>query len=174
MNEAATSVPRAPKEINLSPADKAKFWGRINKDGPIQPHMDSPCWIWTAGKFRKGYGSIKVSGKSLYTHRVAWVLANGPIPSGLDVLHRCDNPACVRVDHLFLGTNADNVRDRENKGRGVTFSGEAHNMAKLTSAKVDEIRALYAAGGIKQCELAERFGVRQAAISSIVLRKIWT
>ena len=174
MKEAIETVPCTRKEIKLSPADEAKFWSRINKDGPTMPHMESSCWQWMAGKFRKGYGSFKINGKARRSHCVAWMLTNGAMPGNLHVLHRCDNPACCRPDHLFLGTNADNVRDRENKGRGHTFSGEAHKMAKLTAAQVVEIRALYAAGGIKQCELAKRFSVTQTNISNILLRKIWT
>jgi hypothetical protein len=173
MKEATESLPRAPKEIKLSPIDEVKFWSRIDKNGPTMPHMDSPCWIWTAGKFARGYGSFKVAGIANRTHRVAWVLANGQIPDGLHALHRCDVRACCRADHLFLGTNADNVRDRESKGRGNCLKGEAHNQAKLTVVKVAEIRALYAAGGITQCQLAKQFDVTQATISNILLHKIW-
>jgi HNH endonuclease len=78
--------------------------------------LESPCIEWT--KFRlRGYGLQKFRGKTRLAHRVAWMLANGEIPDGLCVLHRCDNPPCVNVDHLFLGTHADNVADKMAKGR---------------------------------------------------------
>lgn len=75
------------------------------------------CLEWSGYRDRKGYGQLRHAGRTRFAHRVAWSAANGPIPDGLCVLHRCDNPSCVRADHLFLGTNADNVRDRDAKGR---------------------------------------------------------
>ena len=77
----------------------------------------SACIEWTGSRNPKGYGQKKVGGKTIFAHRWAWEQANGPIPDGLHVLHTCDNPPCVNVDHLFLGTNADNVKDRDAKGR---------------------------------------------------------
>lgn len=100
--------------------DDPLFWAKVNKDGPtLRPEL-GPCWEWTGYRAR-GYGVMRRA--SLYrfqiaTHRYSWMLANGPIPDGLLVCHRCDNPPCVRPDHLFLGTTADNTRDRDAKGRG--------------------------------------------------------
>lgn len=144
----------------------------------MMPNMETPCWQWMAGKFRKGYGSFRVGAKKFITQRVSWTLSNGPIPhdgshNGICVCHKCDNPACVRVDHLFLGTNADNVRDKESKGRGNPPSGEAHGMSRLTESKVREIRALYAAGGISTTKLAARFGASQPNVHKVIQRKIW-
>jgi hypothetical protein len=76
------------------------------------------CWLWTAAHDRDGYGSIYVDGKKEQAHRVAYALFVGPVPEGDWVLHRCDTPACVNPDHLYLGTNKQNVADRENRGRG--------------------------------------------------------
>lgn len=87
-----------------------RFWSHVVKsDG---------CWIWTAGTYKHGgYGLISIGDRNHRTHRVAWILANGEIPEGLFVCHHCDNPPCVRPDHLFLGTNLDNMRDSNQKGR---------------------------------------------------------
>ena len=81
------------------------------------------CLEWTGGTDDKGYGTIKVNGKTVKTHRFAWILAHGPIPNGLAVLHHCDNPPCCDTDTcLFLGTTADNMADRDAKGRGYQAS----------------------------------------------------
>ena len=99
-------------------------------------------------------------------------MANGPIPAGMQVLHRCDNPPCVRPDHLFLGTNKDNVDDKMAKGRHKCPHGTDHHRAKLTEDQVREIRRLRSAGEeIKP--LAKRFGVTHPLISAIANRRIW-
>ena len=87
------------------------------------------------------------------------------------MLHRCDNPSCVRPSHLFLGTHADNATDAKSKGR--LRSGERHQNSKLTWAKVEEIRALYATGEWKQRDLARRYGMSQGPIADIVTGKAW-
>jgi len=156
----------------------ARFWAKVDKDGPTVSHVDGlgSCWIWTASVFRDGYGCMRVDGRMLRAHRISWAVHNGPIPEGMCVCHRCDTPACVNPTHLFLGTKADNMRDCVAKGRFVQRPappGEGHHSAKLTDANVLEIRKLHAAGGISQRKLGERFGVAQANISLIVLRKHW-
>lgn len=95
-----------------------RFWGKVDKNGPLHPKMGTRCWVWV-GACTDGYGRVNVDRRSVLAHRVSWELANGPIPDGLDACHRCDNPPCVRPDHLFLGTNADNMADAKAKGRTV-------------------------------------------------------
>ena len=92
---------------------KARFWEKVDKT--------DDCWVWISSKIsskpNRGYGRIWVNGKPELAHRISWEIANGPIPKGMQVLHRCDNPSCVRPDHLFLGTQRDNMQDSIEKGR---------------------------------------------------------
>ena len=128
------------------------------------------CWEWQAFKLPSGYGMFGFAGRTQLAHRVAWMLYIGEIPDGLQVLHHCDNPSCVNPSHLFLGTNADNMQDKADKGRCP--SGEKHCMAKLTQPQVDEIRSRCAAGE-RQRVIAKEYGVDQSAISFIVRRVTW-
>jgi hypothetical protein len=91
---------------------EARFWKKVNKT--------STCWEWTAYKLFNGYGRFSINGKTDYAHRISWQFATGKYPKGKQVLHTCDNPACVKPDHLFLGTLKDNMVDRNKKGRQFT------------------------------------------------------
>ena len=128
------------------------------------------CWEWTAAKHPKGYGSFSLGGRVMGAHRVAYQLYVGEIPEGLWVCHRCDNPSCVNPSHLFLGTNADNTHDRDNKGRGSY--GEERPNAKLTNNKVNEIRARWL-DGEPMSKLGREFGVARQTISMIVHNRKW-
>lgn len=105
-------------------------------------------------------------------HRVSWILAYGEIPEGKSVLHRCDNPTCVRPSHLFLGTQADNVRDMCNKGRAVNPAGEDQGRAKLTAVQVACIRLL-AQFGLGKSPLGRMFRVHSRQIDRIVRGQQW-
>lgn len=118
----------------------------------------SGCVIWTGGKGRGLYGRVQMDKRRTSAHWAAWIIAHGPIPDGLHVLHRCDNPPCVNPDHLFLGTNADNRADCEAKGR---------HLRKLTLDECAAIKRL-SKTGILQRELAERYGVGQQTISRVL------
>jgi hypothetical protein len=114
-------------------------------------------------------------GGNIGVHRLSWILANGAIPDGMSVLHRCDNPPCVNPEHLFLGTQRDNNLDMRAKGREGRFDrkGEANGHAKLTLSQAREIRARYASGGISQEALGRNYGIPQAHVSRIVLNRAW-
>lgn len=140
-----------------------RFWAKVSKT--------DECWIWTASKDRAGYGRFG----SAYAHRVAWTLTCGSIPNRLHVLHRCDNRACVRPSHLFLGTHQDNMADMYAKGRRPPPShtkGVNNPNAKLSPTEVLAIRRGYA-NGKSQTTLATRYRMTQSDISRIVNRKTW-
>jgi len=145
--------------------DIRRFWSKVER-GP-------GCWLWVAkSKDWDGYGLFKVRGRSLRAHRVAWQLATGAAPGAALVCHRCDTPACVRPEHLFIGSPADNFRDCLAKGR-YSPKGTGNAAAKLDDAKVQEIRQAYGTGEWSQEGLARRFGVTQTAISAVVRRTKW-
>lgn len=156
-----------------SPA--VRFWARVSKAGPLHPELGTECWIWVGKrKAEEGYGIFKIKNRLKRTHVYSWELHNGST-KGLCVLHRCDNPACVRPDHLFLGTSADNNADMVRKNRQRAPKGEDHGMAKLTEDQVKDIRRRYTPyhptdGGIA---LAREFKVSGPTISGIISGDYW-
>jgi len=140
------------------------FWVKVKKT--------NDCWQWTGTKDRDGYGRFRIPGKGLRgSHRIAWSLVNGTIPIGLCVLHKCDNPSCVNPDHLFLGTQQDNIKDMVAKGRQSKMFGLRNPKCKLTDDQVREIRIAYTEGISTQKELRIRYGVSVGQISDVVNNK---
>ena len=179
-----------------------RFWAKVDKFGPVLVRRLGRCWVWTAYR-RNGYGRMGDGNRKLVTvTRVSWELAYGKIPEEKYILHKCDNPACVRPTHLFLGTYQDNVRDMFSKGRGNPASGDrngsrlyperlvrgdAHpsrtrpeclargersGAAKLTEEKVQGMRKKYS-DGWTQKDLAVEYGLGQSHVSRIVRRESW-
>lgn len=180
-----------------------RFARHVNKDGPTQPHMETPCWMWTAARHERGYGAFglrtRVGRTSIAAHRFSWTLAHGPIPEGALVLHQCDNPPCVRPDHLHLGTNQENMDEAVERKRFV--QGDDHwmrrcpervprgddnparryperirkgsevNFAKLTEGKVAEILAAVHREGWSV--IAARFGVCRRTVELIAAGRTW-
>lgn len=128
------------------------------------------CHLWKGGHDGKGYGRIRVGGgRREYAHRYSFWREHGRWPEG-HVLHSCDTPACVNPAHLREGTDADNMRDRDERGRGIR--GERHPSAKLSYRIADEIRAEAVAGATRRA-LAAKFGVTKSGIDAIVSGRRW-
>lgn len=128
----------------------------------------SGCWVWPLWKDKEGYGRAKdADGKTVIAPREAYRLGVGPIPSGLFVLHRCDNPPCVRPSHLFVGTQKDNAQDAIKKGRFVR--GSRNGGSKITEAQAVAIRV----DRRTQMEIAAAYGISQSNVSLIKLGKHW-
>lgn len=148
----------------MTPEQIARFWSKVDRSGE--------CWTWTASRRgeRLKYGRVRIGERDRAAHRVAWELANGPIPDGMFILHRCDRPTCVRPDHLFLGSIADNNRDARSKGRHAF--GARHGHAVLTDLTVREIRQAVA-GGALFVDLAARYGVSAHSVSDAAKGRTW-
>lgn len=163
-----------------------RFWSFVDKSGE--------CWLWTSGNFpsnskSRGYGSFWLNGRNIGAHRAAWIFTHGPILESLSVLHSCpggDNPRCVNPAHLRIGSDADNGRDRAERGQAAmgerngkathpesTVRGSSHGMARLTDAAVLSIRAEAARGQTTHREQAARYGVTRDHIASIVQGRTW-
>lgn len=126
------------------------------------------CWLWTGGTTSRGYGHLKVRGRMLAAHRIAWALWHGRWPEeGKFICHSCDTPACVNPSHLWLGTPQQNSADRDVKGRGKRPS-----RAKLTPSEVQEIRARRALGETLW-GIAGDYGISDRTVYDIVERRTW-
>jgi hypothetical protein len=144
-----------------------RFWAYV------VPEPNSGCWLWDGFALPLGYGRLTVRGRGapLATH-LSLEIAGRPVPRGMCACHRCDNPACVNPDHLFIGTRADNNRDAKQKGRlrPNGLSGSRHYAARLSDAQAAEVRRRAAAGEVQR-RIAEAFGVSVNVINRIVLRQ---
>lgn len=155
-----------------------RFWSKVDKAGPTLRAELGPCWVWAGNTDADGYGFIGRGRKgepNVRAHRLAWELANGPIPDGLFVCHHCDNPPCVNVAHLFLGTVGDNTRDMARKGRDAWRDyrrGAATTRTRLTLEQVVQIRARFATG-TPQPKLAAEYGVSRGYVSNLVRGVSW-
>jgi hypothetical protein len=143
---------------------------RLRFESRVRADVPGECHIWLGHRNKDGYGKLKVGGKTVTAHRVAFYLAHGRWPTPC-CLHRCDNPPCCNPDHLFEGTQADNAADRDAKGHRRGGSGESTRSAKLDSCDVLEI--FFNHEGLSQAERARRYGVSDATVSLILSGKSW-
>lgn len=167
---------------------KDRFYAKVDRDGPLMPGMDTPCWRWIGGVDACGYGRFWIEGKVQIASRVAWLIERGEIPAGMEVCHRCDNGNCPRFDHLFLGTHAENMSDMRAKGRmfkvadvpkasGDRNGARTHPQKMIRSGlsefDVLDIRRRFI-DGERQKDLAAEYGIKQSAMSSLVHGHSWS
>ena len=157
--------PHTPGLRDLSPEER--FRSNLTPQDPV-----TGCIEWARCCNKDGYGQINLGGRVIGAHRFAYELKYGPIPEGMKICHTCDNPPCCNNDHLFLGTDADNMADMVSKGRSNKLKGEKHGNAKLTEANVVEIRRRLAAGEV-QGPIAKDFGIHHSMVSCIKTGKNW-
>jgi hypothetical protein len=157
-----------------------RFWKLVDKSGD--------CWTWKASLTTHGYGQFVLPyHHHIGAHRFAYELENGPVPAGLVVCHRCDNPPCVNPAHLWVGTQGDNLRDMHGKGRGNTDSwplaveasrtadrphGEKHHNAHMTAEKIRALRKMRQDGATYDA-IALEFGIGKSLVAQIITRKTW-
>jgi hypothetical protein len=156
------------------PAEK-RFWAKVEK-------TSDGCWLWQGAQLPKGYGSFQVGYRRwVGAHVFSYELHVGPVPEGLEVLHGCDNPQCVRPDHLEAGTHKKNMADMAARGRstrgrkrpGTGPAGERNRSARLTASRVREIRNVRETEGLSLAALARRFGVSKSQAHNIVSGAQW-
>lgn len=138
-----------------------RFWRSVKKT--------PSCWLWSASTDTNGYGQIKHNGKAVTVHRFSYELHKGKIPKGnwygtTCVMHKCDNPRCVNPGHLILGTQQENLKDRDSKGRLAS---------KINRKIADEIRRLYIPRKVSQYKLAKRYGISRSAVEDIIHNRTW-
>lgn len=149
-----------------------RFFSKVNK------RASNGCWGWTAGLTHYGYGQFSLYRLLGYTpitaHRLSYIIHKGRIPEGLVICHKCDNRKCINPDHLFLGTQADNIEDMHKKGRasGGSSPGAKNPAAILTEEQVLEIVGLF--GKQSQVSIAKAYGVSPNTISAIKTGKTWS
>ncbi|KKK72662.1 hypothetical protein LCGC14_2901630 [marine sediment metagenome] len=138
----------------------SRFWDKVEVLG------EDDCWTWHGQLSPKGYGQFRVNGKMMRAHRYSFEVHTGPI-GDLCVCHTCDNPSCVNPEHLWLGTQLDNIADRDSKGHACGRTG--YHVLGLGSA--DTVRQKYATGEYTQRKLAAEYGVSQGVICRIIRRE---
>lgn len=161
-------MPSVNKEDAQPKTDR--FWSKVQRGNK------TACWHWLGAKKPSGYGNVRRNKIYTSAHRVSWELTFGPIPKGMQVQHSCDNPSCCNPNHLMLGTVVSNYVDMVRKGRGNSthknrLFGTRNLNHKLSTAEVEEIRAAYKPGLVKQSELAAQYRVSQRTISIITRRE---
>jgi len=157
----------------LDPLDR--FWIKVNKNsGTFGANglFETECWEWTASLTAKGYGRFWPIGRRGYhAHRYSWIIHFGKIDDEVNVCHKCDNRKCIRPDHLFIGTQIENIKDMDLKGRRQPARGPSHGNVKLTPGEVLTIRSLWPS--TRYCDIARDFNISHGTVMDIVKRRSW-
>lgn len=151
------------KVFSLTKDEEVRLWSKVNKSSPDK------CWEWIAAKTPGGYGKMMISErKMIVAHRGIWLSTYGELHPNLLVLHKCDNPSCCNPSHLFLGTDADNMRDKSAKGRDAYLFGRSNGNGKLSDEQISKIRKL-SSSGKSIAFLADEYNVHPSHIWSILI-----
>jgi len=152
-----------------------RFWEKVDKNGPVPSHVPEigNCWVWMAMINGIGRPFFSIAGTRILAYRMSWELEFGKIPKGHGVLHKCDNPSCVRPDHLFTGTALDNVRDMIRKGRSPKRMGELSGKAKITEAQAIEIKSLIKSG-MSHRKISKLYPIGRGGVYCIQRGETWT
>lgn len=142
-----------------------RFNRNTNMAGPDE------CWEWIGPRNEQGYGKVRYNGRGSLAHRMSYEIHKGPIADGMHVLHSCDNPKCVNPAHLRQGTHRENMDEMVQKKRYKVRHGIQHHAAKMTPAKVREMRLLF--GSVSLLKLAKQFGLNKKTVLSIKQGKTW-
>jgi hypothetical protein len=147
-----------------------RYWAKVYKRDP------SGCWLWIGAKHVEGYGLMvrRINGvaRQIRATHIALALDGRSVPAGLCALHTCDRTACVNPAHLYVGTPADNARDRDSRGRTAPMAGSLNPRGRLTAEDVRTMREAYAAG-TGPTELSRRYGVRPAYVAEVLKGRRW-
>lgn len=141
-----------------------RFWSKVDMRNPFE------CWPWLAALRRKdeGYGAFWINGRHQPASRIAYILIFNDVPVDIQVCHKCDNPNCCNPEHLFVGTNVDNARDRDNKGRGAVGEKRRTSTWHFCKTAVMFIRRLIKNKALKQIEVAKMFNVHRSVINNLI------
>lgn len=185
-NVCLTVLRMESEDAPISVETVKRFWAKVNKNGPVIREELGPCWIWE-GATDGRYGKFGVNRRLVKAHRFAYEITYGPLAEGMQACHKCDNEPCCRPDHLFEGDRFSNMQDSADKGRNAmqqhpersallrkSHKGENHARHKLTEWQVQEIRRIYAIGGIPYKNIALAFGISAPTIGHIVTRRTWS
>lgn len=156
-----------PIGVYYHPPLSERFWRHVDKSS-----SETGCWLWTGCKDKCGYGKVGIGRRNSRCHRVSWELHYGKIPDGLQVLHRCDVPACVNPEHLFLGTPADNSSDKIAKGRDRT-KGSMNGTAKLSENLAVKIFNAVMSKEMTQAQAAKKYSLSDSCIWNLVNGRTW-
>lgn len=147
-------------------SDKCRLLKKIKK-------KKSGCWEWQSGKGTNGYGVSSINGKNMQAHRHFYLVFKGNIPKEKQINHKCDNPSCVNPDHLWVGSQKENMEDKKNKGRCADKRGEKHHLSRFVEDDVKKIREMYKYG-VTQKIISKVFKCDPSNISYIVRNKRWS